>query len=372
MRIKKRKTMPTLLLAAIVLLLLPGLACNLFSAQPDEPEVVEEPVVVEDPEVIEEPEPEDEPAFRPEQALRLDFEDTVRSVVFNSNGSLFGTGIFMQVDVWNTSDGTLQLSLDDLTHRADGLAFSPADQDLFVALGVGGVNMYNLGDGELVLDFHGGYDSYLALSPDGTRIATGNRSGLTWLWDTNTGEQIFEMDPADYVEGYSEWLTAMAFSPDGSLVAAGHYDGMIFIWNAATGELERLIEPETDRCTAWGLAFSPDGEIIAMGGARLGFDEVVRLWQVSDGGLVGDLEHGSRVGSRDAPVAFSPDGTLLAAGTTDGIYIWALPDYELLHTIPIEDTGESDWVTDLAFSPDSQFLLAGYWDNYATLWQVQE
>ncbi len=372
MKTKNCKSMPVLLVAVIVLMLLPGLACNLFSAQPAEQEVVEEPVIVEEPVVVDEPEPEEEPAFKPEQVLRLDFDDTVHSVAFSNDGNLIATGIFIQADIWQADDGSLVQSY-EAHHRVDGLAFLPGDDAIVLSVTIRGSHIYDIASGEEVLYFEDrGHDPRMALSPDGTLIASGNRSGETWLWRVSDGELIYEMDPGDHIEGNSDYLTALAFSPDGGLVAAGDWKGMVFIWNVETGDLERLIEPVTDRCDAWGLAFSNDGEILAVGGAREGFNEVVRLYQVSDGSIVRDLEHGTRGGSMVSPVAFSPDDNLVAFGATDGIYIWSLPDYELLHTIPIEDTGASDWVTDLAFSPDSQYLLAGYWNDYAILWQVQE
>jgi len=379
MKTKNRKTLPILLVVVIVLMLLPGLACNLFSAQPGEPEVVEEPVVVEEPEVIEEPEPEEEPAFRPEQVLRLDFEEKVSSVAFSNDGELFATGVFNQADIWRADDGSLVQSIEApmAIHTVEGLAFLPGD-DVIVLAVRSGPTIFDISSGEQRLGFdHNNFEPMIALSPDGTRIASGNRSGLIFLWDADTGEQIFGMDPGDYYDGLSDWsmskaITALAYSPDGSQVASGHNGGMIFIWNAETGALDRMIEPETDYCMPDGLAFSSDGGILIVAGARADWDEVIRFYQVSDGSIVRDLDHGTRGGTMASPVVYSPDDALLAFGATDGIYIWSLPDYELLHTIPIEDTGDSDWVTDLAFSPDSQYLLAGYWNDYAILWQVQE
>jgi WD40 repeat protein len=371
MTIHKHKPIHAVLVAAILILLLPGVACNLFSAQESEPEaIVEVTTVVEEPEVIEAPE--EEPEFKPEQVLRLDFEDTVRSVAYAHAGDLFATGIITQVDIWNAGDVGYLFSMQDLPHRADGLTFTPDDQQVYVALGVGGVNLYNLADGEVLIDFHRGYDNSLALAPDADRIATGNRSGETWLWDARTGDLVYEMDPADHVDNYSEYITALAYSPDGSIIATGHWDGYIFLWDASSGYLIRYIEPETDFCNAVSLDFSINGQYLAVGGLRQEREDVVKVFEVSNGSLAHALADYSRTGSMTAPVAFSADGTLLAAGATDGIFIWALPEYELLHTIPIEDTGATNWVTDLAFSPDSQHLLAGYWDNYAIQWQVQE
>ena len=384
MKTKNRRTLPTLLVAVIVIMLLPGLACNLFSAQPEEPEVVEEPVVVEEPEVIEEPELEVEPAFRPEQVLRLDFEEKVSSVAFSNDGDLIATGINNQADIWRVVDGSLVQSF-EVQNSVDGLVFLPGDDAIAMGINVWHVYIFDVASGEeqSFLDKRG-YDHSLALSPDGTRIASGNRDGITLLWDMSTGELIMELDPMEIVDTYaayisdqvspptSKWLTAIAYSPDGRIVAVGHTTGYIFLWDANSGELIRTIEPEIDFSAVRSLAFSADGQYLAVGGRRHEGQEVIKAIQVSDGSLAYVLDQYTGGGSGSAPVTYSPDGTLLAAGATDGIYIWSLPDYELLHTIPIEDTGDSDWVTDLAFSPDSQYLLAGYWNDYAILWQVQE
>lgn len=359
------------LIAVIVILLLT--ACNLFSPSASEPEiVVEELPVVEAPEPVEEPDPDVEPEFTPEQVLRFDFEDTVHSVAYANAGDRVATGTYQKVDIWDTGAGSLVQSLEDLPHSVVGVAFAPDDQAVFAAFALGGVNRYTSGDNEPTIDFHGGYDTVLALSPDGTRIASGNRDGLTWLWDASSGELIHELDPANHIADYSEFMTSQAFSPDGSIIAAGHWNGYIFLWDANSGSLIRYIEPETDFCSAVGLTFSDDGQYLAVGGHKQEFDDVIKVFRVADGSLAWVLNQYSRSGSMAAPVAFSPDGTRLAAGAMDGIYIWALPDYQLLHTIPIEDTGDVDWVTDLAFSPDSQFLLAGYWNQSAVVWQVQE
>jgi WD40 repeat protein len=373
MHVMNQKIIPTILVAVIVILLLPGMACNSLSARESESEtVVEEPILVEEPEVIEEPESDHAPLFRPDQVFRIDFEDTVYSVAYANDGNRIATGSFMRTDVWNTIDGTHQVSLEELPHSVMGLAFTPDDHAVYTALGVGGVNLYVLKGGELLTDFHGGFDNNLALSPDGTRIATGNRDGETWIWDTSTGELITMMNPAIHIDGYSEYLTSLAYSPDGSIIAAGHWNGYIFLWDANSGKLIRIIEPETDYCAAWGVTFSPDGRYLTVGGHRQEWDDVIKVYQVSDGNLAWVLEQVGRTAAMVSPVAFSPDGTLLAAGAMDGIYIWALPEFELLHTFAINNTGSADWVTDLAFSPNSQFLLAGYWDDYAILWQVQE
>jgi WD40 repeat protein len=353
----------------LIILLLAGMACNLGSAQ-EVVEVIEEVVVIDEPEPEVEEEQE-EPEWLPELIFSLDHEHKVDSVAYAHDGESFATGFFMQTNIWDARDAELIGEI-ETTHSVEALAFLPDDGVIACGLGLGGVNLYAVSDGDKVQDFHGGYDNVLAVSPDGTMVATGNRSGITWLWRVEDGELLAEMDPADYHDDYSEYMTSVAFSPDGRIIAAGHWDGTVFLWDAENHNLINTLNADNDYAKAWHLAFSIDGQHLAVGGARLEWDDVIAIWDLSDGSLVRNLEDFSRGGSRQTPVAYSPDGTLFAAGAVDGIFLWSLPDYELVHILPIEETEDSDWVTDLAFSPDSQFLLAGYWNDYAQLWQVQQ
>jgi WD40 repeat protein len=68
------------------------------------------------------------------------------------------------------------------------------------------------------------------------------------------------------------------------------------------------------------VAFSPDGSILAAGNAWY----EVRWWRVADGGLLRAVKaHTDSVNS----VAFSPAGDLLASASLDGtVYLWRVPE----------------------------------------------
>lgn len=358
------------LMSTAIILALSSFACTLFGGQQAQPEAIVEDVV-EDVEVIEEPVEEEEPAWSPELIFNLPHEEKVASVAYSHDGTMFATGYYLQADLFDAADASLKRSI-ELKHSGEDMEFTPDDLNLAIAVSVGGVSTFDLVSGETLQKFHGGYDSHLAVSPDGQLIATGNRDGITWLWDINSGASLAELDPAVHVEDYSVYLTSIAFSPDGQVIAAGYWDSTVFLWQADNGELINILEPVTEYCAAWDLAFSPDGQYLGVGGGVVDFKDVTRVWNLAEGTIAHNLADVSRTGSMNAPVAFSPDGNLLAAGAVDGIYLWSLPGFELAHYIPIEETDDTDWVTDLAFSPDSQRLLAGFWNSYAQVWQVQE
>jgi WD40 repeat protein len=75
------------------------------------------------------------------------------------------------------------------------------------------------------------------------------------------------------------------------------------------------------------ISFSPDGSLLAAGS----FDGAVFLWRVSDGAVQGKLEGHSNL---ESSVAFSPDGTFLASGSYDDtIRLWRVSDGALVRIL---------------------------------------
>jgi WD40 repeat protein len=69
-------------------------------------------------------------------------------------------------------------------------------------------------------------------------------------------------------------------------------------------------------------------------------------------------------------MAFSPDGRLLAAGTTRGeMRVWHVPDGILLLRSTLQ--GHGGYVWSVAFSPDGALLASGSQDESIKLWDVR-
>ncbi len=112
------------------------------------------------------------------------------------------------------------------------------------------------------------------------------------------------------------------------------------------------------------VAISPDGQLVASGSS----DNTVKVWQVRTGKLLRNLGrwfsgHSSMVQT----VAFSPNGEILATGSWDEtIKLWLINSGKLIRTV----TGHVNCVNSLAFSPNGQLLASGSADSTVRLWQV--
>jgi WD40 repeat protein/transcriptional regulator with XRE-family HTH domain len=112
--------------------------------------------------------------------------------------------------------------------------------------------------------------SALAFSPDGSRLAAGDRTGRVALWDGDLRRRagvlrnVFPAPLGDTPEAVS----ALALSPDGHTLAVGGDAGTIQLWDTITqqplgGPLATPGEPIAS------LAFSPDNTMLYAGGSHV-------------------------------------------------------------------------------------------------------
>ena len=227
-------------------------------------------------------------------------------------------------------------------------AFSP-DSSKFATAAYEGVKLWAVkGWGELRTLAASENTSSISFSPDGKLLVTGT-GGTVKLWDVDSGEELITI-PAG---GYGK-VDAVAFSPDGKVFAAGG-GGEIKVWNVTDFSEVSKFEAAS---SVNGLVFSPDGRTLAVAATN---GTMVQLHDVYSGRQVSVLSgHDVQIAS----VAFSPDGTILAAGSGVSFKLWDLATETELLTV----TRHSRGVSSLAFSPDGTILASGA--ENVRLWQL--
>jgi WD40 repeat protein len=157
---------------------------------------------------------------------------------------------------------------------------------------------------------------------------------------------------------------AIALSPDGRFLAIATALG-VELRETQTWTIEHFLADAEEIVVA--VAFSPDGTLLAAGS----YDRASRVWDTNSGELLFTFPD---PGSAATSVAFSSDGSILAAGSSRcSVLLWSMDTGELLNVLEPSSDSSLLWgetVACLTFSPDDSLIAAGYYDSAIRLWDA--
>ncbi|MFD8006645.1 caspase, EACC1-associated type [Streptomyces mirabilis] len=284
-------------------------------------------------------------------------DDVVHAVAYSANGRLLaaGSGDGM-VRLWNLPSGGPPTSFRVGADPAQALAFSPDGKTLAVGGGHATVELRDVATKKTTILAGTGENTVVSVSfsDNGKSLAVGDTEGAVWLWDLAIRRPTTLRTTADKVYAVAFW------SDNTILIGGGDPSGAVLAWDTAHATAEpNVAMPDNDTDVVRALAYSPDGTLLAAGGNA----SDVKLWDVATKSKLFDFR-GPK--SSILSVAFNPNGKILAAGSADGsIWLWDTTTKTKITSFP----GSHD-VESVAFSPDGKTLASGGADHRVHLWKV--
>jgi WD40 repeat protein/DNA-binding SARP family transcriptional activator len=208
-----------------------------------------------------------------------------------------------------------------------------------------------------------------AWSADGLHVAGGRAAALRPITQNTAAGVVFDPESGK-VEREIEPVTGqmVRLSPDGRRLAAQHAPaeqayGSVLIHDLESGAATTMEgfcvarpegNPECREAPAmpfpeWvtSLAFSPDGSLLAAGGVFSG----VSVWDSTSGKL---LPNSGKIFD-GATVAFSPDGSRLVASSGETFVVFDTGTWQELERRSLEE----GFLEQLVFTPDGRYLVGG-------------
>ncbi|MGC1377644.1 MAG: hypothetical protein WA821_15525 [Anaerolineales bacterium] len=275
----------------------------------------------------------------------------------------------------------LRQFLNGHTDLVSSLAFSPDGKMLASGSKDGAIILWNIEKGQPIGQLptgDAGSINSLAFSPDGKTLASGGcgekvesshascPEGNVILWDVATRQPVGQP-----LKGHTDTVTNIAFSPDGkTLASASTEDFTIILWDVstarnasvATGQVNGRVLTAGHTAGVFGVAFSPDGKMLASGSSG---DSAIILWDVATGQPIGQPLMQSK-NSAVSKLVFSSDGKTLASSSDESVIIlWDVATHKPIGQ-PVKGPAS---LGSLAFSPDGK-TLASLNDKTIILWDA--
>ena len=242
--------------------------------------------------------------------------------------------------------------------QVTGVAISPDGSLLASASKDKTARLWSISEGSLLarLD-HRAKVTAVAFSPVERKLATAAEEPGSWLWEVDTGNRVFYPGAETVALAHD-----VAISPDGRRVAYGQANNRALVFEIETGALVAKLDHRGGMTgNVQALEFSSSGTWLVTGSSRAG-----RVWDLDDGTLVTMVRHGGRM-QTVIDVTISPDQGSFGTVAPDGVArIWSFPSgslqKELRHDKPVQA---------IDFSPDGGYVATACIDSKARIWNVR-
>lgn len=200
----------------------------------------------------------------------------------------------------------------------------------------------------------------VALSVDGTHLASASNDKTGRLWDAKTGKLIAELT------GHRDYVNDIKFSPDGKVIVTSSLDNTAKIWDAQNGTLLHTLQGHKDWVTT--SEFSPDGTKLL----TISNDKTARLWDIKTGILLfvfgghpTDLEFG--VFSPKCADDIQGGSVIITASDDSFVRVWNSKTGLLISDL----FGHTKRITSASFSRNGNQIITTSEDSTMKIWDIK-
>ncbi len=317
-------------------------------------------------------------------------------IAFSADGRWLAGAFGYQIGLWRVQDGALLRTTATFASELSGSRFGdltlsgPApiadavfSPDLHAAIysilgdlttgderGRGGSVQVRGADGALRQTLSGYVNEYarLAISPDGRFLAGGDKKGVVLLWRLSDGLNVRAL------RGHREAIVGLAFSPDNRLLVTAGSEESVKVWDVASGRERQMVLRNAGDARIAAIALSPTGRRLAILTKASRIKGRVAFWEADEVGSFSfvralDIEgmdvNFPLLDRPFVPMAFSPDGALLAIADNKLTYLVDAGQALLKRVLNTDED-----VAALAFSPDGWLLALATKDGQVLLYGV--
>ena len=208
-------------------------------------------------------------------------------------------------------------------------------------------------------------------TPDGRNLIVASLRPDIEIWDVETQQLV------GHLEGHTgNWVDGLVISPDGKHIATYERDtAQIYVWDLNAKRL--LWNAKNGNGRISGVVFSPDNQYLYVASNTrslrrtgtdpyMGWDDIVRIWDVNSGRLVDTIETEFR---RLQKITLSPNGNTILLEYMDAVVLWDINQKKIMNVW--KDYVNVEIFTEYRLSPDGKKVVSVS-PNSIKSWDVEK